>query len=765
MKTVGQPVNRQDGRLKITGAAKYSAEWSLPNMTHAVPVQSAIARGTIRGFDLDAAKKADGVLLILTHENRPAMGKPGDASAVGGLIGENVVPLTDNVIHYSGQNIALVVAETYEQARYAATLVKATYDALPPDVEMEKLRGSAMEPEKFFGTEEAQIVRGTPESALAGAAQKVSARYITPHGHHHPIEPHATIATWDGDKLTMYDASQGVGLPQRLAAGVFNVPVENVRVVCHFTGGGFGTKGSTWPHTFLAAMASRMIKRPVKLPLMRQHMTSATGHRPATHQDVAMGADATGKIAALQFDTLTDSSTLTTFFEPAGLTSRLLYAVDNYGMKHKVANVNLGAPIYMRAPGEAPGTFGMDSVMDEMAHALKMDPVAFRVANHADIDPNLKKPWSSKHLKACYERGAEMIGWNKRKMEPGGLREGRYLVGYGMATATYPANRMACGARVRVYPDGRVTVSAASNDIGTGTYTVLQQVTAEAFGVPLHRVRAELGDTTMPSAPIAGGSWLTASLAPAAVEAAEQAMAELTTLAVADKKSPLSGRDAKEIAWKDGRAFVKANPDKGETMAAMVKRSGKPYFETCVRAQTMMDAKDNQGLKQTQRPPCGAVMPKPEQDRDMDKYSFHSFGAQFCRVRVDPELGTVRLTHFVSVMDVGTILNPKTARNQIMGGIGFGIGMALSEETAYDPRNGRPVARNLADYHVAAHADVPDIQVEFLNIPDPHLNRLGARGVGEIGTTGVAAAIANAIFNATGKRLRELPLTPDKVIG
>ena len=679
-------------------------------------------------------------------------------------VGENTLPLQDNVIRFNGQMIALVVAETYEQARYAATLVKASYKTETPLIEMQKGRGSAKKPAGGSGRE-AQVVRGTPDSTFVASAQKVEAVYKTPHEHHHPLEPHATIAAWEGDKLTVYDASQGVGGPQRALAGLFDVPTANVRVVCHFTGGGFGTKGGVWPHTMMAAMAARVVNRPVKLALMRQHMVTTTGHRPATEQTMRLGADDTGIIAAMRHDVLTDSNELSRFFETAAFASKILYDVPNFGMEHAVVNVNIGAPTYMRAPGEAPGTFALEVAMDELAYALKVDPLELRLKNYAEMDPQKKIPWSSKQLKQCYARGAELIGWKNRNAQPRMISQGRYLIGYGIATATYPGNRQAAGARVRLYPDGRAVAASGGNDIGTGAYTVFRQVTADALGLPIDKVIFELGDTAFPAAPVAGGSWLTASIAPAAAEAAELALQAIATLAVADAKSPLKGRTVAELAFGDGRVFLKNNPKVGETFAAVVKRTGQPYVEACARAETMAAARDNGGLKQSQKPPCVPIEPSAETDHDEDKYAFHSFGAQFCKVRVDPELGTVRILDWAAVIDAGTILNPKTARNQIMGGVGFGIGMAMCEETPYDPRNGRPVARNLADYHFAANADVSDIQVEFVNIPDPHINRLGVRGIGEIGICGVPAAIANAIFNATGKRLRELPLTPDKVMG
>ena len=794
--SVGQPVDRQDGRLKVTGGAKYAAEFNQPGQVYAVPVLSAIAKGRIRAFDLTEAKAAPGVLAIYTHENRPPLNDPQDPLEVGMKVGENKAPLRSDEITYNGQYIALVVANTYEQARCASNLVKVDYETGTPDLDMEKVAasgrmapatggagghdagqstaqkaptppppiGTIALPKDFFGLEEVQTVRGTPGPAFEGASHKMTARYQTPRHTHNPIEPHATVAIWQGDHLTVYEATQCVGGPQRVLAGVFGVPVDNVRALCPFTGGGFGTKGGNWPHMMLAAMAARDLKKPVKMALMRQQTFTTTGHRGATVQDVKLAAGDDGKVVSLRHETLTDAHPLLEFFEPAGLTPRMLFQSPNAEIVHKVAYLNIGPPIYMRAPGESVGTYSIDCMMDEMAHELKMDPVQFCVLNHADVQPQTGKPWSSKHLKECYAKGAEMIGWQNRKMEPRTQQQGRYWIGYGMGTATYPGYRQAGAARVRLFADGTATTATAGNDIGTGTYTVLRQVAADALGMPLERVRVELGDSSFPTAPVAGGSQLTASVAPAVAEACGMAQQAVAALAIADARSPLYGGRVEDVTFADGRLALKSDPKKSEAITAVVKRTGKPYVEACARAETMMSAKDNQGLKQSQRPPCSPVQPNAETDSDMDKYAFQSFGAHFCKVRVDEELGVVRLLNWAVCMDVGRVLNPKTARNQIMGGIAFGIGMALLEETPYDPNTGRPTARNLADYHVTSHADAPDIAVAFLDIPDPHINRLGVRGVGEIGITGVAAAIANAIFNATGKRLRDLPLTPDKIM-
>lgn len=777
--TIGTPTTRQDGPLKVTGRATYAAEFQLPDMTYAALVLSPVSKGRVRSIDTSAAEASTNLLAILTHQNMPKLKplNPGIASSVGTIPGENRVPMQDAEITYNGQVIAAVVAASFEAAMHAAELVKVDIEEDQPAIDMQRISrgepggGHVDKPEKFFGRLEAQKTRGTPDTALNGSAKSVKAIYVTPHEHHNPLEPHASIAHWKGDDLTFYTGNQSTKGPQRVLGYLFDLPDEQVRVVSHFIGGGFGCKGvGAWSHDVVVAVAARVVRKPVKLAIRRQDMFTLVGHRGATEQHLGVGTDAAGKIQVFQHNTLTDANDLNGFFESAGLTTRLLYAAPNLEMTHAVAKNNIAPPIFMRAPGETPGTYALETAMDEMAAELGMDPVEFRLLNHADIDPDENKPWSSKHLKECYRRGQELIGWKDRKQQPRANRTGNHLIGFGLATATYPAHRQAAAARVRLFPDGRAIAASSGCDIGTGAYTAFRLVAADALGYPVERVHMELGDSDYPFAPVAGGSQLSASVGPAVQEACERSMREAGKLAVTQKGSPLFGRKPEELGYGGGRVFLKSKPGTGEPLAAIVRRSGQPYLETCVRKETMATAKKSEGLKQTSQPPCAVAMPASEVDQDESKYSFQSFGAQFCHVRVDEELGMVRILNWASVMDIGQVLNPKTARSQIIGGVGFGIGMALHEETIYHPENadvgrrGRPVIRNLADYHIASHADVPDIQVEFLNIPDPHISTLGARGIGEIGITGCAAAISNAIFNATGKRLRELPLTPEKIL-
>jgi xanthine dehydrogenase YagR molybdenum-binding subunit len=759
MAVIGKPIDRIDARLKVTGAAKYAAEFNQPQMAYAFPVSATIAKGAITGFDESAAKAAGGVLTIITHENARRL-KPADAMAmikVGVLIGEYLAPLQDNRVHYYGQTVALVVAETYEQARCAAALLKVNYttEKAATDFKAELPKGTR--PQQFMGAP-AQTNAGKAAAPLAAAAVKFEQTYTTPTENHHPMEPHATVAVWEGDdKLTLYDATQGVVNTRGTASYFFNLNPENVRVMSPFLGGGFGCKG-LWLQTIMAAMAAHAVKRPVKLVTTRQMMQTSTGRRSETSQKVAFGASREGKLSVIRHHS--DSYTnLTAFFEPSGKQTEVLYDSPIREITYQVAKMNVGTPTFMRAPGEAPGMFALESALDELAHELKLDPIALRVLNHTTVDPMKKHPFSGDNLRDCYKIGAEKFGWTNRKMQPRMNRNGKYLIGYGMAAATYPAGRSSATARVQIMANGDVKVSSATQDIGTGTYTTMAQTAADALGIPVNKITVQLGDSSLPNGPLSGGSQTTASVQPAIIAACETLIKDLMTLAMSDTKSKLNGRPAEEIAFADAKFFVKGDTGKSDSYADILKRNNKEMLEVCT---TAMPASGS-GLGSPVAP-CSVAPAEKEENSDDKKYSFHSFGAQFAEVWVDEDLGTIRVKRFTSVQDIGRVLNEKTARSQVIGGVIFGIGQALSEETHHDVRYGNPVVRSLGDYHVPVNLDVPEIDVFFINEPDEHISTQGARGVGEIGITGVAAAIANAVFNATGKRLRDLPLTPDKLI-
>ncbi|MBA3712457.1 MAG: xanthine dehydrogenase family protein molybdopterin-binding subunit [Pyrinomonadaceae bacterium] len=764
MKTniIGKPVDRVDARLKVTGAAKYAAEFNQNQMAYAFPVRSTIGNGSITNIDTSAAEKAGGVLAVLTHKNAPRLKQINPQEIMkavggGGIPGEILLPVQDNKVHYWGQYIGLVVAETYEQARTAAQLVKVDYVKSPLVIDLEKEKSKGFKPEKVFGFEDVQIHEGNAANAIKSAPVEIEQTYTTSTENHHPMEPHATIAVWEGtDKLTLYDATQGVKDSQGIAAYVLNLKPENVQVIAPYIGGGFGCKGQ-WMNPILAAMGAQVVKRPVKFALTRQMMQTNTGRRGATIQKIALASDQSGKLTAIRHLNDTYTSNLTEFFEPSGLPTKVLYAAPNREITHTVAHLNIGTPTTMRAPGEA--NFALESAMDELADKLKIDPIQLRIINHADADPLKKIAWSSEYLKECYRTGAEKFGWNRRNQTPRMNRNGKYLIGYGMATATYPAFRSSATVRIRMTADGAVKVMCATQDIGTGTYTIMAQTAADALGVPIEKITVDLGDSSLPLAPVSGGSTTTASVIPAVLATAEVLRQDLMRMAIADGKSKLNGRKIEEIEYRDTKLFVKGDASKNDSYSDLMRRNSKTMMEACTTAMPASGV----GLSGNSAP-CQTAPFALEENSDATKYSFHSFGAQFAEVMVDEDLGIVRVSRFTSVQDVGRIMNEKTARSQVIGGVIYGLGAALMEATEYDKRWANPVTRTLADYHVPVNLDVPPIDVYFIGKPDPHISPIGARGLGEIGTTGVAAAIANAVFNATGQRIRDLPLTPDKLL-
>ncbi len=740
---VGRPIERVDGRLKVTGAARYAADAPVEGVAHAVIVQSTIARGRA-AIDAAEAERAPGVLAVLTPRTMPRLRRVkadfsgGGAPGGGTMLGEDRLPLEDDAVHHAGQHMAVVVAETFEQARHAASLVRVTYEAERPLLALDDPAATVEEPDQFFG-EDLQVRRGDPDAAFARAQAEgvvVEATYTTPFEQHTPMEPSATVVVWDGERLTVYDSTQWVVGTHNALARAFGLEADHVRVLCPFVGGGFGCKGWVWPHTLLAAAAAKVVGRPVTLALTRPQMFTSVGHRPGTVQAVALAASRDGRLLAARHVTTHESSPVGTHVEACGLPTRVLYAIPALELRQRLVRLNVPTPTPMRGPGETPGSFALESAMDELAYALRMDPVQLRLVNHADVHPDSGCPWSGKHLRECYARGAEAFGWTARTPKPRSMRDGRLLVGWGMATALFPAYRMPASARARLLADGRAVVSTAAHDLGTGAYTIFTQVAAEALGLPVERVTLELGDSDLPGGPIAGGSNTTASVSPVVAEAARTACAELLHLAVADSRSPLHGLREDRIVPAEGRLQSLDDPARSDTYAEVLTRAGRPWVEGRAQASGAPDA----GVE------------------------YHSFGAQFCEVKVDPDLPRVRVTRVVNVFDVGRVLNPKTARSQVLGGVVMGIGMVLLEHGVLDERTGRWVTDNLADYAVCVNADVGAIETHFVDIPDPSINPLGARGLGELPITGVAAAVANAVFHATGRRVRDLPITPEKLV-
>ncbi len=736
---IGSPVSRKDGTLKITGQARYAADHPIKNVTHAVALMSTIARGRISSIDSAAAEKAPGFLAIIHHGNAPKLYRSTNDFMSATKPGEVRVVFEDDRVYYAGQYVAVVVAETLQQAQFAASLVKIKYEALPPVVEIENATSTLYDPAEFFG-DKLTYNRGDPESAFQSSAVKHEATYTTPSEHHNPMEPSASIAEWSGDELTLYETTQWVVGARNTVAEILGMPQENIHIVSPFIGGGFGCKGFIWPHSVLSAIAAKKVGRPVKLNLTRKQMFSAVGHRSETIQKISLGADAGGRLNALLHDTTVYTSIVDEFVEACGATIKQMYSCPNVLIAHHAARLNIGTPTPMRAPGENHGLYAFESAMDELAYKLKMDPVELRVVNHAGKNEHTNQPFSSKYLKECYQVAGDKFGWAKRNPEPRSMRDGKLLVGMGMATATYPGMRSPGAARVRILQDGSATVASATQDMGGGTYTTMAQVVADVTGIPIERIHSDLGDSHLPPAPVSGGSMTTASVLPAVKKAAQEALKKLVQAAIADEKSSLHGRKEDEVSASNGRVFAKgSSPESGVSYGAVLKVQ-------------KLAAVEGEGTL------------NPGEERQ--KYAFQSFGAQFVEVKVDPEIARVTVSRVSSAFDVGRIINLKTARSQAYSGVIMGIGMALMEHTIYDQRDGSIVNSNLADYAVPVNADIHSIDISFIDKPDPYIDDvgIGARVVGEITVTGLAAALANAVYHATGKRIRELPITPDKLL-
>jgi xanthine dehydrogenase YagR molybdenum-binding subunit len=736
---VGSSVSRKDGVLKVTGQARYAADHPLEHVAHAVAICSTVGNGRVARIDSSAAESAPGFLAIIHHGNAPQLFRPVNNFESASKPGEIRVVFEDDRVHYAGQYIAVVVAETLQQAQHAAELVQVEYETWPPVIDTDNAMDTVYDPAEFFG-EKLAGTRGDPESAFQKAAVTHEADYFTPIEHHNPMEPSASMAHWDGDELTLYETTQWVVGARNTVAETLGMPEEKVHIVSPFIGGGFGCKGFIWPHSVMSAIAAKKVGRPVKLNLTRKQMFSGCGHRSETRQKVSLGASRDGKLSAIKHETLVQTSTMDEFVEACGTTTRFLYSCPNVVIAHHAVRVNIATPTPMRAPGENPGLFALESALDELAYKLNMDPVRLRLINHADTNEHTNLPWSSKYLKECYQVAGGAFGWSKRDHRPGSMRDGDYLMGWGMATATYPGIRSPGAAKVRILQDGSATVSSATQDMGGGTYTTMTQVVSDVTGIPAHRIHPALGDSHMPPAPVSGGSMTTASVLPAVKQAAENALKNLVRAALADERSPLRGREEDAVTAADGYVFVKGSAPE----------SGVAYSQ-------VLAANDQAAVEGE-----GFLAPAEERAR----YAFQSWGAQFVEVKVDPEIAKVTVSRVVSAFDIGRVINQKTARSQAYSGIIMGIGMALMEHTVYDHRDGGIITSNLADYAVPVNADVQAIDIHFIDKPDPYIDPvgIGARGVGEITVTGVAPAIANAIYHATGKRIRELPITPDRLL-
>ncbi len=739
---IGRDTPRVDGPRKVSGLAQYTADFHFPGMLYAVPVEATIANGKLVKLDTAAAEKMPGVRAIFYRQNIGKIFRSVTQPGFESICDERRPPFEDDVIRYYGQYIALAVADTFEAAKAAADAVRATYVTEKPNVQDElKADDEPDVVETTFGpSERLESHRGDAEGAFASASVKLDHTYVTPVATHNPLELHSTTAIWEGSRLTLYESSQGVINHRGVLAQMFGLPEENVRVITKFVGSGFGGKLWPWTQCPLAVVAARQLGKPVKLVVSRKMMFQSVGHRPRTQQRVRLGATPDGKLVSLQHDFVYHRSMLDTHHEDCGEATPFQYSVPNLRVTFGRAKRNVGATTDMRGPGRTPGLYSLESAMNELADQLKMDPVKLRILNEPKIDESLGIPFSSRHLVECYELGMEKFGWSKRSPEVGSMTRDGLTLGWGMAGCSWVAARFSADATVQLRDDGTARVACATQDIGTGTYTILAQLASQKTGVPLDKIDVALGDSALPEGPLSGGSMATASVVNAVFAAADSTIASLLTVATMTPGSPFENRAPADLAFEGGQVFVKADgAAKGVPFDDLLRRANLRLVTGMGRSEgTMADAKP--------------------------KYSMHSWGCHFVEVTWQPEIARLRVNRVVTVIDAGRIINPLAGRNQIQGAVVMGIGMALFEHTTYDPQNGAPINSNLADYVVSVNADVPPIEVHFLDFPDKELNEVGARGIGEIGLTGFAAAITAAVHHATGVRVRELPVKIENLL-
>jgi len=728
---IGAAVSRIDGKLKVTGAAHYAVDHPMDEIAYGVGIPSTIASGSITRISSSTAESMPGVIAVLHHGNTDPLFRPANPFEHDSRAGESRPPFEDDKVYYYGQFVALVVANTFEQAQDAATRVKIEYQEIKPLVRLSDAPPPSGAPARNYK-------RGDADGSFKSAPVQIDFTYTTPAETHNPMEMHGTIALWNGNKVTLYETTQGVVNHQHVMSEMIGVPLEDVHVISPFCGSGFGGKLFPWPHSMLAAIAARKVERPVKVSVPRSLMFTTVGHRPFTQQRVRIGATKDGKLVSLQHDVVTPSSIIDAYAENCTEPTPLLYSCANVSAQQHVVHLNIGTPTPMRGPGTTPGLFAIESAMDDLAIKLNLDPLDLRLRNYAEMDESSNKPFSSKHLREAYQKGAERFGWSRRNPKVGSMRDGDLILGWGMASCTWPAGRGSAEVRVRLNADGTARASSATQDIGTGTYTIFAQVVSEKTGIPVEKIDVVLGDSSLPPGPMSGGSTGNASVLPAIAAAAEDAVNTLKAVAVKTEGSPFFNADAKTLNLTGGRLHAQdKSPD-----------SGVPFGE-------VLKMRRLAGIE-------GQAKTSP--DENSHKLSSHTFGAQFCEVTWDPGIARLRVSRWVTVMDAGRIINHKTARNQILGGVVMGIGMGLFEETRYDQRNGKPLNNNFADYIVSTNADIPELDCIFVEYPDLNLNEYGARGVGEIGLTGVASALTMAVHHATGVRVRDLPIRIEQLL-
>ena len=734
--SIGQPLTRRDGILKVTGAATYAADNRLEGLLHAVVAESRIARGRVAHLDVAAARAHPGVVAVMTPDDRPALAQHPDEK--DNPFAFKLDLLQDASVRYAGQPIAVVIAQTLEAATEGAVLLSPRYETQTARVGLDDDEPFA--PQVVGAGEKPSVGKGDIEAGLSSARRRIEAVYETPAQYHNAMEPHSVVAAWDGDRLSVDMPSQGLTIAQARIAGLFGIDPKDIHIRSPFLGGGFGSKGMPAGPQILGIMAARHVGRPVKLVVRREQMFGPLGHRAQTRQTLRLGTDPDGALTALDHRTLTATSSFDEFYEPSGLVSRTLYASPAVSTTHEAVRIDAGTPLFMRAPGEASGSIALESAVDEMAEACGMDPLAFRLKNYAEAEPISGKPFSSKALRECYAQGAERFGWASRKREPRAMRDGvGHLVGWGVGTATFPALMMQAQARAVLRADGRASVMIGAHDMGQGAWTALAQIAADGLGLALDAIDFTIGSSDLPSGGIAGGSAHTATAGMAIHNAGVDVIAQLADLATNDERSPLFGAGNAGVIARDGCLLRRDDESRGEAFTEILARAG--------RAEITGNGQ-------------GAADPAAR-----ETYAMHAHGAVFAEVTIDPDLGQIRVTRLVGAFAAGRVINPRLVRSQYYGGMVWGVSFALHEHAIVDPRSGRIMNGNLAEYHVPVNADLPSIEAILVEEHDPHVNALGIKGVGEIGITGTAGAVANAVFHATGIRVREFPITLDHLLG
>ncbi|TMR22227.1 xanthine dehydrogenase family protein molybdopterin-binding subunit [Nonomuraea turkmeniaca] len=729
---VGAPLSRVDGRLKVTGQAAYAADHDVEGMVHAVVVDSGIALGRITGIDVRAALAQPGVLKVISHLNAPKLAYRDNPGAfLDPEVGERLHVFQDDRVRFFGQPVAVVVARTLEAAQHAADLVKVSYRAGKSSTDLATTTRPVNDPMPAQDYE-----RGAPEQALASAEVRLEQTYRATRNHHNAMEPHATIARWDGLSLTVWDKTQWVLGTRAELAAVFGLPQESVHVISPFVGGAFGNALRTWPHVTIAALAAREVRRPVKLVLTRRQLYYGVGYRPACEYTVRVGSDRSGRLTAMLHNLRAETSTYEHFAENTVVLGQMLYATPHVRQTFRTLPLDVNTPTFMRGPGFSTAAFAIESAMDELAHELGIDPIELRQRNEPETDQSNGRPFSTRRLRECFSVGAREFGWDRRDPRPRSTQDGDWLVGTGVASGCYDTLRSAAEAHVRLDADGTALIQAAASDMGPGTYTSMSQLAADALGLTMRTVRFELGDSDLPPAPPHGGSLTMASVGSAVQDGCDKLRQSAIKLAVEDERSPLHGVDAGDVIVRDGRLHLGSDPARGETYQQLLARNGRTHLEA-----------------------RGAFSPAAEQ-----QFSTSAYSAVFAEVAVDRRLGLVRVRRMLGVYDVGRIISPKLADSQALGAMVGGIGMALLEHTVTDHRDGRIVNANLADYLVPVNADVPDLRAIYLEGEDPHADPIGVKGLGEIVKVGVAPAIANAVFHATGRRVRDLPITAEALL-